>query len=181
MDLDEATLTRAFVPGILATGLDAYSLRAWGYAANLPPGAFAGSDLAADFTLVGGRLTQGRAGSFTSSPVYSPYLDGLSVQGVEIYAHGVNTAGINAAGAEGHVEVIGSTLRSDVLNVTDRMDLLAAVDVRRTRGRIRIEGNHILDFPQVGIIAASSPDDESFTSIRDNRSGPAPWSPTATG
>jgi hypothetical protein len=151
VDLDGATLAVEGDCGILASRVWDGELPAWG---SLPPPVQAtyGKKAVARFTVRNGRVVEGKGKGHASPPLFFRDLPGVTVEGIETYASGMDTETVDASGASGSVRIVGSTFRQDVANISHRMRCFATIKLNNVRGPIVVEGNRLLGSPQVGIM-----------------------------
>jgi Calx-beta domain/Beta-agarase/YXIM esterase-like, galactose-binding domain-like len=151
LDLDQATLTVAGDYGILAS--PAYSGDILGWNA-LTPAAQSASRQAADFTVTNGFILQGQGDGYASSPLFFRSLPGLTVDHVETHATGMDTQSLEATYAKVRVNVLNSTFREDIDNISNRIQSFATLKLNNISAPILVENNHLLGSPQIGIMLA---------------------------
>lgn len=151
IDLDAATLTASHDYGILASA-------SWHDGVpglvNLPPEAQSAYQNAANFTLRNGTVRQGQGDGYASAPLFFRNLRGLTVDGVQTIASGMDTESLDATYAAGAVVVRHSTFREASRNVSNRMDNFGTLKLNQVGGPVVVEGNRILGSPQAGIVVA---------------------------
>src|SRR5262249_20641365 len=91
-----------------------------------------------------------------AAAIFARGLQGLTVDGVDSFVSGMNAMNLDGTYA-GQVTVRGSTFRSGVDLITDRMSIFAAVYLAHLSGSARIEGYAIYDAPMSGILAYGNP------------------------
>ena len=153
LDLDGATLAVSGDHGVLASRTWPGNLPGWGGLPRHIQAAYQ-RKRAARFTLKNGRLLQGRGAGYASAPLFFRELPGVTVEAVETFACGMDTATLVATGAIGPVIVRRSTFRERIGNVSRRMNNLATLELANIRGPILVEGNRLLGSPQIGIMLA---------------------------
>jgi hypothetical protein len=106
---------------------------------------------AANFTVRNGQINQGRGGGYSSSPLFCPYLPGLTITNVQTYATGMDTISLMANFASVQVTVRGSTFQQNIDNISNRINNYSTLALYDINGPVLIDGNQILNSPQVGI------------------------------
>jgi hypothetical protein len=153
LDLDEATVAPASDYGIMAT-------TAWRGdipgLVNLPTSVRNYYQAARSFTLKNGKVIQGRASGYGCVPLFFRELPGLVIDNIETQVRGVDTVTVDATAAAGDVSIINSRFVETVPNITNRMRTFATLTVGGVKGRLWIEGNHILGSPQMAIKAGGN-------------------------
>jgi hypothetical protein len=149
LDLDYAALTASFDYGVLASDLWSGSLP--GYR-NLPAGAQSGYHFARNFTVRNGVVAQGQGGGYESDPLFFNTLPGLTVDGVQTQATGMDVSSLEGDFASGAMTVRNSTFQEAIDNISNRMRNFATLAFNNTNGTLLIDGNQLLGSPQVGIM-----------------------------
>src|SRR5262249_24250424 len=121
---------------------------------------------AANFSVRNGQVLQGRGRGSASSPLYFDSLPGFTVVNVVTSATGMDTRNLDATWGRNGV-IVNSTFQGDVDRVSNRMVLVAAIDLNNFEGTARVAGNHIANVPQVGILVSGMPAEESVV-LADN-------------
>jgi hypothetical protein len=148
LDLDYAAVTASFDRGIIATQEWNGNIPGW---SNLPTTVNASYAQAANFTVRNGHINQGKANGYSSSPLYCPYLPGLTVSNVQTYATGMDTISLEADYDTVGVTVTGSTFQSNIDNISNRVNEYAVLMLNDINGPILIDGNQVRNCPQIGI------------------------------
>jgi hypothetical protein len=114
---------------------------------------------AANFTVMDGQIVQGRGHGNASSPLFFNGLPGFTVVGVVLDANGMDTNLLD--GNWGHDAVIANSIfQASIDRVTNRMNIVAAINLNNFDGTVSITGNHIIGVPQVGILISGMPTEQ---------------------
>lgn len=147
VDLDDAAVFPSYDYGIVATRRWDGEIAGW---SNLPPHATRGYRAAANFRVVGGKIAKGGGEGYGSSPLYCADLPGLTVEGVETFAAGMDTRTLVAERAK-DVFVRDCRFVENVRSISNRMENYATLALEHVAGRLVVEKNRLIGSPQIGI------------------------------
>jgi hypothetical protein len=155
LDLDEATLTVVGDYGVLASRAWTGELAGFTGLSSRAQAAYRARK-AGHVCVRNGKLLQGRGRGHASSPLFFRSLPGVRVEGVETLARGLDTESLDATGASEQVSVRKCTFRHEVANISNRMRCFATLKLNNIHGRVEVEGNRLIDCPQIGIMLAAN-------------------------
>jgi hypothetical protein len=147
VDLDDAAVYPSYDYGIVATRRWDGEIAGW---SNLPPHATRGYRTAANFAVVGGKVAKGGGEGYGSSPLYCADLPGLTVEGVETFAAGMDTRTLVAERA-GAVSIRDCRFVEEIGAISNRMENYATLGLEHVSGALLVEKNRLIGSPQIGI------------------------------
>jgi hypothetical protein len=155
VDLDYAAVMPSRDYGIVAT--QAWTGELPAHLVRSLPAAYRS---AANFTLMNGEVIQGQGHGNASSSLFFNALPGFTVTNVTTLADGMDTSNLDGTWASNGV-ITNSTFQGAIDRVSDRMNIVAAINLMNFDGTASIVSNRIVNVPQVGILFAGMPTEQS--------------------
>jgi hypothetical protein len=121
---------------------------------------------AARFTVRNGSIIQGQGEGRKSSPLFLQDLPGFTVTGVSTKVTGMDSHNLDAEWAQDGA-ITTSIFDGSADRVSNRMEIVAAINLGNFRGSALVIGNQIKGVPHVGVLVAGMADFEQLN-IRDN-------------
>jgi PKD repeat protein len=145
VDLDYAAVTRSRDYGIVATP-SYYALPQ-----QLQTGTVTSeASQVGNFTVKNGSITQGAGRSYAGSPIFAQALTGAVINGVTMYASGMDTCQIFGQYIT-NLTVTNCNIQAGLDRISNRMLLIGAISMQRSAGTIDIENNEISGTTGCGI------------------------------